>query len=279
VTDEDELQDQTGAPSSSPVGRGQVLEERYAVKSSIGQGRFSTVHLGQCLRTGKPCAIKAIFKGTRCERDAAYCEAQTLQAVTHHGVNRLVDVIEDQCNVYLVLEHVDGQDLFEYLRDMGCMSEQEAAQIIQQVLQALAHCHQENIVHRDIKCENIMVHRRSSSGLPPKVTLIDFGLAIPGGAALEGGMEGSVPYLAPELAGLCICHASQDLWSAGVVLFAMLTGELPSSQVSSGAAALQLPAQFSEEAQSFLAGIMHPEASERMSAQEASEHPWLKRVV
>jgi serine/threonine protein kinase len=188
-------------------------------------------------------------------------------------VNCLVDVLEDPFSVHLVLEYIEGEDLLDYMLEAGCLTEETAADIIRQLLQALAHVHEHKIVHRDIKPENVMIH---GSLAAPRVTLIDFGLAQSIGLTPGKGVEGTLPYLAPEaFEESHRCEASLDLWSVGVVLFAMLTSELPSNANSYGSMVDNLTGRVSEGAQSFLRGLLVPKEF-RMSAEEALEHEWLK---
>lgn len=261
----------TRTPEDTP--RYQRLADRFELQRAIGQGGRGIVHLGRCLRSQSLYAIKTVVKESSVEREAAHREADCLRRLRHSSVNRLVDVLEDPFSVHLVLEYVEGKDLLDHILEAGCVKEETAAEIIRQLLQALAHVHQHGLVHRDVKPENIMIQGSLSA---PRVTLIDFGLAQSNGQAQGGGPEGTLPYLAPEaMDGRHSCDGSLDLWSVGVVLFAMLTGELPSSTSSCFSLIDSLEGRVSEDAQSFLCGLLVPKGS-RMSAEDALEHAWLK---
>jgi len=260
----------TRTPEDTP--RYQRLAHLFQLEREIGQGGCGTVHLGRCLSSQSLYAIKTVCKESSVEREAAYREANALRRLSHSSVNRLVDVLEDPFSVHLVLEYVEGKDLLDSMLEAGCVKEETAAEIIRQLLQALAHVHKHGLVHRDVKPENIMIQ---GSLTDPRVTLIDFGLAQSNGQIQGEGPEGTLPYLAPEALDRHSCDASLDLWSVGVVLFAMLTGELPSSTSSCFHLVDSLAGRVSEDAQSFLCGLLDPKDS-RMSAEEALEHPWLK---
>eukprot|EP00930_Biecheleria_cincta_P071368 TRINITY_DN58878_c0_g1_i1.p1 TRINITY_DN58878_c0_g1~~TRINITY_DN58878_c0_g1_i1.p1 ORF type:complete len:289 (-),score=42.25 TRINITY_DN58878_c0_g1_i1:62-928(-) len=261
----------TRTPDCTP--RCQRLADRFELQGTIGQGGRGIVQLGRCLRTQAVHAIKTVCKESTAERDAAHREADALRRLSHTGVNRLVDVLEDPFSVHLVLEYIEGQDLLDHMLEAGCLSEGSAADIIRQLLQALAHVHKHKLVHRDVKPENIMIH---GSLTAPRVTLIDFGLARNIGETLGEGVEGTLPYMAPEaFAESYPCDASLDLWSVGVVLLALLTGELPSNANSFGPMIDSLGGRVSEDARSFLRGLLAPKES-RMSAEKALEHAWLK---
>lgn len=231
------------------------------------------MHLGRCLRTQALHAIKTVCKESSAERDAAHREADALRRLSHVGVNRLVDVLEDPFSVHLVLEYIEGKDLLDHMLEAGRLTEETAAEIIRQLLQALAHVHEHQIVHRDVKPENIMIH---GSLTAPRVTLIDFGLVQTIGQTPDEGVQGTLPYLAPEAFHESHpCEEYLDLWSVGVVLFAMLTGELPSSANNFGSMIDSLAGSVSEGAQSFLRRLL-VQKEFRMSAEEALEHVWLK---
>jgi len=243
------------------------------VVKDIGQGGCATLHLGECLKTGKPCAIKSIFKDSKVERELAFLEAHALSKLNHPLTNRLLEVVEDQFNVYLILDFIEGKDLMDTLLEVGCMSEQDAAHVIRQVVEALEHCHQQGVVHRDVKPENIMMQRTDATQ-SPKAILVDFGLATAEGEFLDAGMEGTPHYMAPEAKGGPIsCRASLDMWSIGIVLYALLTGELLCSTAPDLNEESFAPV--SEGARSLLLGLLHPDPCKRLSAEEALRHPWL----
>ncbi|OLP86703.1 tRNA (guanine(37)-N1)-methyltransferase [Symbiodinium microadriaticum] len=262
--------DRTRTPDASPQ---EIVAGEYELSRSLGVGGSATMHLGQSLRTGRSVAVKTIAKETKAERAAAFDEAEILQTLDHEKVNRLIHVDEDQFNVYLILEYAEGVDLMENLLEHGPFDEQQAANIMRQVLDAICHCHTRGIVHRDLKPENIMVAMADGEA---KVTVVDFGLATAEGTLLDGGeLEGTGPYLAPEARREAFaCSRALDSFSLGVVLFAMLSGRLPSAASPRLASADFLP-NLTSGARDFLARLLYSDPAERLGAAEALSHPWL----
>mmetsp|Transcript_108587 Transcript_108587/g.307857 ORF Transcript_108587/g.307857 Transcript_108587/m.307857 type:complete len:291 (+) Transcript_108587:1395-2267(+) len=184
--------------------------------------------------------------------------------------------------MHLVMEHIDGCELFDEIGGDGLCDELAVREVMRQVLQALAHCHSRGVVHRDIKPENIMLEGPLVPGGRPTVKLIDFGLASRGRA--RGGrpaepLPGTGPYLAPEARAGCTPEPSSDLWSAGVVLHALLTGVLLPAQVSSGREPLdpgsRALASAPDGARDLLASLLQVDPRKRPTAAEAAVHPWL----
>lgn len=258
---------ESSTPDASPD---EIIGGRFEIQRSIGRGGAATMHQGKCLRTGKLVAIKSIPQESREDRKAALSEAAFLRSLDHDQINRLIAVVEDEFCVHLILEYAQGTDLMETLLMTGPMEEQQAAEIIRQLLEVLAYCHSHGVVHRDLKPENIMVSGVSGE---KEITLVDFGLAREAGKELEEGEdEGTPVYLAPEVRSqTLICDGSLDMFSLGVVLFAMLSGRLPSRQATPALASLP---EIPPGARDFLARLL-VESENRLSAVEALEHPWL----
>ena len=213
---------------------GDVLDERYLIGATIARGGMSTVYRATDLRLDRPVAAKvmdpryvddASFR-TRFEREA--------RAVAHLNDESLVNVYDQGTDraghVFLIMELVDGGTLRELLRERGPMPPHAAAAVMRSVLKALSVAHSRNMVHRDVKPENVLI---SSTG---KVKLADFGLvraAADAKITSNSVIVGTVAYLSPEqVTGHSITPAS-DVYSAGVLLFELLTGSTPFNADSS----------------------------------------------
>jgi calcium-dependent protein kinase len=204
-------------------------------------------------------------------------------------VCKLLDTYEDNDNVCLVLEYIEGHELFDELGGDTPPDESRIAEIMRQLLTTLEFCHgpQHSIVHRDIKPENIMVMEapakpKATTGPALQVKLIDFGVATPIGQELDG-LVGTRPYLAPEaLSGTGYCCSSLDMWSLGVTLYACLLGELPPAGVREGRSPLDLADAVwdrhgvSASARNLVAGLLQLDPAQRLSAAEALQHPWIQ---
>lgn len=241
----------------------------------LGEGASGTVWSCTLRTCGGAAAVKVVPKGGRGGAEAARHarhEAEVLRSLQHPNICKLLDAFEDDRNVYLVLEHVDGGDLFEALErnQFAKLDERCVAALAKQVFEALRRCHDASLIHRDIKPENVML--TSGSAAVPTVKLIDFGLAgrvCDQGDPLLADVAGTEAYMAPESLTNGIYSPASDMWSAGVLLHVLLAGALPSGHgvVDAG--------DMSESARDMLRCLLQHGPSARLTAKEAGEHPWL----
>ncbi|KAI8337592.1 kinase-like domain-containing protein, partial [Chlamydoabsidia padenii] len=179
--------------------------------------------------TGEKVAVKIISKtyltfNATTER-AVKREIAVMKLIQHPHIVRLIDVIDvqDSSNLYLILEYVQGGELFEYLITKGRLSEKDARKHFQQIIFGMDFCHRHLICHRDLKPENLLL----DEGLNIKIA--DFGMASlqPSGTLLETSC-GSPHYASPEIVtGVPYNGTASDTWSCGVILYALLCGHLP----------------------------------------------------
>ena len=215
-----------------------ILGGRYEVGELVGRGGMAEVHAGHDTRLGRPVAIKILR--TDLARDPSFLqrfrrEAQASAGLNHANIVAVYDSGEDTFIEasggtidipYIVMEFVDGQTLRELLNEERKLSADEACRIIQGVLSALEYSHDKGIVHRDIKPGNVMVTRGGS------VKVMDFGIAralADVGATMTSAQAvvGTARYLSPEQAQGQTVDPRTDLYSAGCVLFELLTGRAP----------------------------------------------------
>ena len=215
--------------SSSDVAGGRflpgaILAERYRIIGLLGKGGMGEVYRADDLKLGQPVALK--FLPVAVEKDAArltrfYNEVRTARSVTHNNVCRVYDIGEVDGQHFISMEYVDGEDLATLLRRIGRLPKDKAVQLARQLCAGLAAAHDQGILHRDLKPANVMIDGRG------RVRITDFGLA--GLAAEIKGHEvrsGTPAYMAPEqLAGKGV-SAKSDLYSLGLVLYEMFTGEV-----------------------------------------------------
>ena len=218
------------SPSSSDPHPPRIVAGRYQIDRKIGSGGMGAVYLARQVNVGNQVAIKFLPAHLaedaelrrRFEREAAL----TLQ-VTHPGAAQLLDTgQDDDGQLYLVFEFVEGDDLSTLLDRDGALAYNEAFAITLKVAEALAYAHHKGVVHRDIKPENIRV-RRDLAGF--HVKLLDFGIArLTDDAAtrltVEGGVAGTPRYMAPEQITGGTIDGRTDVYALGLVLFEMLTG-------------------------------------------------------
>ena len=218
---------------------GKILDNRYELISFVGKGGMSVVYKAQDKRTGHYVAVKILRPEyskdeeflSRFER-----EATTASKMSHHNIVNLLDVGQEGELRYLVMEYVRGKTLKELIVEKGAMAPQVACQIAIRILSALQHAHQNGIIHRDIKPQNVLVH---SDG---HVKVADFGIARVAGSntlTKTDSVMGSVYYFSPEQARGGQVNESSDLYSVGVVMYEMLTGQVPFDGETPVAVAMQ----------------------------------------
>ena len=215
---------------------GQVLNERYRVERLLGSGGMGAVYEGRHAIVGKRVAIKMLHADLATNEEVLkrfYREAQAAAAIGHKNIIDVMDVGVTPANEpYMVMEYLEGEDLESMLARTGSLAPEAACGILEPVLMALSAAHDKEIVHRDLKPANIFLCR-SDDGRPI-VKLIDFGISkISGGAGgtkltQTGSLLGTPAYMSPEQArgGQDVDHRT-DIYSMGVILYQMLTGELP----------------------------------------------------
>ncbi|XP_071729902.1 serine/threonine-protein kinase PEPKR2-like isoform X2 [Rutidosis leptorrhynchoides] len=204
--------------SATKMGRKKKIEQDFESGQTIGQGKFGSVVKCRSKVSGEEFACKILPKGD----EIVHKEVEIMQHLSGHpGVVTLKAVYEDVECFHLVMELCSGGRLLDQMRNDGLFSEQKAAILIKELMLVLKYCHEMGVIHRDVKPENILL---SASGL---IKLADFGLAarITNGQSLYG-VVGSPAYVAPEVLNGGYSE-KVDIWSAGVVLHALLVGFLP----------------------------------------------------
>jgi eukaryotic-like serine/threonine-protein kinase len=211
---------------------GTLLERRYRVDSPIARGGMSSVYRGADTRLDRPVAIKIMdprFADDRSFVDRFEREARSAARLHHPNVVTVHDQGVDDAHVFLVMELVDGGTLRDLLDERGRLDPALALSVAEQMLAALAAAHEAGLVHRDVKPENVLIGR---TGTPPTgvVKVADFGLVravASSGTTSSSIILGTVAYLAPEQVTSGLAGAPGDVYSAGIVLYEMLTGRAP----------------------------------------------------
>ncbi|GAB2271378.1 hypothetical protein Dimus_006217 [Dionaea muscipula] len=262
---------------ATQMGRKNKLEDNYDMIKIIGKGKFGSVWLCKHKGSGKEFACKTLQKG----EETVHREVEIMQHLSGHpGIVILNAVYEDSEYYHLVMELCSGGRLIDQIKKEGRFSERQAARLIKDLMMVIKYCHEMGVVHRDIKPENILL---TSSG---KMKLADFGLAvrISEGQCLNG-LAGSPSYIAPEVISGPYGE-KVDVWSAGVLLHALLTGSLPfhGSSIDSIFDAVknvkldfhsEMWQSISKPAQNLMERMMTRDVSARITAQEILGHPWI----
>lgn len=218
---------------------GRLLSERYLIEKTIGGGGMANVYLAKDTILHRDVAIKVLRLEyandkefiTRFDR-----EAQAATSLSHPNIVNIYDVGEEDHILYMVMEYVDGLTLKEYIQRYGPINVHEAIDIMKQVTSAIAHAHANNLVHRDIKPQNILIDTYGN------VKVTDFGIATALSATAltqTNSILGSVHYLSPEQARGGMATKLSDIYSLGIVLFELLTGRIPFNGQSAVSIALK----------------------------------------
>ncbi|XP_023813569.1 serine/threonine-protein kinase BRSK1-like isoform X1 [Oryzias latipes] len=251
----------------------------YRLEKTLGKGQTGLVKLGVHCITGQKVAIKIVNREklsesvlTKVEREIAI-----LKLIEHPHVLKLHDVYENNKYLYLVLEHVSGGELFDYLVKKGRLTPKEARKFFRQIISALDFCHSHSICHRDLKPENLLLDEKNN------IRIADFGMAsLQVGDSLLETSCGSPHYACPEvIRGEKYDGRRADVWSCGVILFALLVGALPFDhdnlrqlleKVKSGV--FHMPHFIPPDCQALLKGMIQVDPDKRLSLEAIQKHAW-----
>ncbi|VUZ49578.1 unnamed protein product [Hymenolepis diminuta] len=212
-------------PPAKRAWRDQPHVGKYKLIRTLGSGNFAKVKLAQHITTKKEVAVKVIDKGklNHASLNKLFREVNVMKQLNHPNIVKLYEVIESDRHVYLVMEFAANGELFEYLASNGRMREKDARIKFRQIVSAVQYCHQKNIVHRDLKAENLLLDADFN------IKLADFGFSNTFRADKKlDTFCGSPPYAAPELfLGKKYIGPEVDVWSLGVILYTIVAGYLP----------------------------------------------------
>nr|XP_023500640.1 serine/threonine-protein kinase SIK3 isoform X6 [Equus caballus] len=267
----------------APASRGPVPARigYYEIDRTIGKGNFAVVKRATHLVTKAKVAIKIIDKTQLDEENLKkiFREVQIMKMLCHPHIIRLYQVMETERMIYLVTEYASGGEIFDHLVAHGRMAEKEARRKFKQIVAAVYFCHCRNIVHRDLKAENLLLDANLN------IKIADFGfsnLFTPG--QLLKTWCGSPPYAAPELfEGKEYDGPKVDIWSLGVVLYVLVCGALPfdgstlqnlRARVLSGK--FRIPFFMSTECEHLIRHMLVLDPNKRLSMEQICKHKWMK---
>ncbi|XP_077973826.1 calcium/calmodulin-dependent protein kinase type II delta chain-like isoform X1 [Styela clava] len=269
--------------------KGTAFTDVYELKEDLGKGAFSIVRRCVQRQTGADYAAKIINTRKLSPRDLQKLEreAKICRLLKHPNIVRLYASISEETCHYLVFDLVTGGELFEDIVAREYYSEADASRCIQQIIESINHCHQNSIVHRDVKPENLLLASKQKGAI---VKLADFGLAIEvsGNHRSWFGFAGTPGYLSPEVLRKDNYGKPVDMWACGVILYILLVGYPPFwdddqsrlyQQIK--AAAYDFPSPewdtVTKEAKDLINKLLTVNQNSRITAPEALKHPWISQ--
>ncbi|CAM8915191.1 unnamed protein product [Rhodiola kirilowii] len=272
------------------VGSGKDMEGmrlgKYVMGRTLGEGNFGKVKYAIDSGTGEAFAVKILEKDRIVDlkiTDQIKREIGTLKLLKHPNVVRLFEVLASKTKIYMVLEYVNGGELFDRIVSVGKFSELRGRRLFQQLIDGVSYCHDRGVFHRDLKLENLLIDKKGN------LKISDFGLsALPQQFRDDGLLHttcGTPNYVAPEiLSNRGYDGAQADVWSCGVILYVILTGALPFDdrnlvvlyqKILKGE--VNIPKWLSSGAQNMIKRILDPNPATRITMEQIKEDEWFKQ--
>ena len=257
----------------------------FILKEKLGEGAFGSVRLGINKQTGEKVAIKILEKSKLSKYENKIKldrEIEILKKLKHPNIIQLYSVIETERQFLLIMEYIRGKELYQYILVKKKISEEEACLYFQQIISGIEYLHKLKIAHRDIKAENILIEQNTKT-----IKIVDFGLSNTYDDKEEGMLStacGSPCYAAPEmLEGKLYKGGKVDIWSAGVVLFAMICGYLPFEDEDNSElykkiinGKYSIPSHVSKQGRDLIYGLLNTNPRKRINISQIKKHSWIK---
>ena len=270
--------------AASLMAKKPTIIGNYHLLDTIGEGNFAKVKLGMHLVTKQQVAIKIIDK-TNIEKDTfskLNREIRAMKGLSHPNIVKLYEVMETSANVFLVMEYCSGGELYNHIVNHSKMKEAEARKYFRQIVFAVEYCHSKNVIHRDIKVENLLLDHNMD------IKVADFGFT--NNFKKDKKLMtwcGSPPYAAPELfIGKAYTGPEVDVWSMGVVLFVLVCGELPFKgdtikdvRKEVLKCEITFPSQVSSDCEHLIKKILVVNSESRYKIPEIMAHKWFKEGI
>ena len=261
----------------------QVEIGNYVLSHTLGEGSYGKVKLAVNKETGEEVAIKIIPKSEFLQspdlQEKVQREISLMKIVSHPGILKLIDVLESQRHLYIVMEYAEQGELFDYLVTNQFLEPNVAIEFFRQIVCTVDYLHSLGICHRDLKPENLLIDEFG------RVKISDFGLSrFVDKNGLVDTPCGSPCYASPEcVSGKPYDGRKSDIWSIGVISYAMLTGQLPWTKRNQQQLFEQIrrgeyiiPNYLSEQCRNFIQGLMTVDTTRRLTVDLALAHPWIR---
>eukprot|EP01147_Barroeca_monosierra_P010969 gene10969-3041_t len=260
-----------------------LIQRGYTIKDTIGVGGYSKVKMALYQQSKQKVAIKVIAKKNAPEgylEKFLPREIIALEKAKHGNIARLYEVVATPDHVFLIMQYAQGGDLLDFINKNGTLTEERARTLFGQIVDAMVFAHKLGIYHRDLKCENILLDENGNA------LVSDFGFAVVVDDPSTWLMThcGSYAYAAPEiLNGKPYRGDKSDIWSMGVVLYAMVCGRLPFRDktvkllLEDIRRGITFHRVISRQLQDFMYSILEPDVNKRATLEQLLHHPWLRR--
>ena len=262
-----------------------IVLAQYRLGKTLGIGAFGKVKLAYHIITGMKVAVKILNKGKIKHMEMAEKvrrEINILKMCTHPHIIRLYEVVDTPSDIFVIMEYVPGGELFDYIVSRGRLPPDEARRFFHQIISGIEYCHHHRIVHRDLKPENLLLDADNN------IKIADFGLS---NVAYDGNFLrtscGSPNYAAPEvISGNLYAGTEVDVWSCGVILYALLCGTLPFDdesipnlfkKIKSGM--YSLPSHLSQSSRELILRMLVVDPIKRITIDEVRQHPWYRHKL
>ncbi|XP_013383603.1 serine/threonine-protein kinase 33 [Lingula anatina] len=270
-----------------------VIEKTYELSKKLGQGSFGVVKEAKNRATGVTWAIKAVNKEKAGSSAIQLLEREVaiLKKVQHEHIIHLEEVLETAKRMYLVLELCDQGELADVLKEKGKFTEAETKTIMRNLASAIQYLHKNDIVHRDLKLENILLsHNPENPEDKLHIKVTDFGLSVcKGGVGHENMMQdfcGTPIYMSPEIIDNKTYSQQCDVWAMGIIMYTLLCGNPPFrareeeklyEMIKKGEIDFSEPVweEISEDAKHVISGMLKVDPAHRTTASEVLAHPWI----
>ena len=260
-----------------------LYQHGYILGQTLGSGSYGKVKCARSLKLKMEVAVKMISKKSA-PKDILNKflprEIEALRKVEHKNTVKLYEVIHTNDYICLVMELAENGDLLDFINSRKYLSEKTARALFTDLVDGISKCHEMNVVHRDLKCENLLLDSQH------RLLISDFGFArtLEGKQLLETSC-GSYAYAAPEvIMGDSYKGESADIWSMAVILYAMVTGRLPfkdsdvKSLLCDISKLLRFPSRVSDECKDLIRAMLTFNPKERATLDEIKTHPWMRKL-
>mmetsp|Transcript_20193 Transcript_20193/g.20293 ORF Transcript_20193/g.20293 Transcript_20193/m.20293 type:complete len:413 (-) Transcript_20193:169-1407(-) len=264
-----------------------LMSSAYDLKEELGRGAFSVVRKGVHKETSTVVAVKCVDRNNlpQEDEDSLRTEVSILRDLDHHNIVKCLDFFVEPMCFYLVMEFMTGGELFDRIVKKTYYNEREARDLVQGLLSAVQYIHKKNIVHRDLKPENLLLSSREDDST---IKIADFGFAAITTSSNLKTRCGTPNYVAPEILSNDLYGKPVDMWSIGVITYVLLGGYPPFDDENEQKLFKKIKRSdyefhpdfwrsVSKDAKDLIRKLLVVDPNNRMTAEDAMKHPWVRR--